>query len=306
MADIITPQGELNLSTYFPKTPTKADFLAAGIAGSNELTREQANLAYRAKYGQDAPDALVSGVVGSGVAGNFWERVQRGDFSRNKSSDTKAFMETVPFSQARQQQMEAVRPGAEIIAGQYPEITADFARQRQALEAEKNPLVARYDNLIAQINGRGTSAINRQSIATQGELGRRGISGGLADQTLANALNPIESEYAGLVKDTGFERERSLRDLLNQIAGLTTQETSAKRGVLNSIAGLLTGAGQAAIPQAQQAQQFDYQKEQDKRANDIQERAAKLAERQFNEVTLPQSKAKASSSLTDLWSAFGF
>ena len=39
-------------------------------------------------------------------------------------------------------------------------------------------LKARYDNLLNQIKGKETVATNRQTVATQNELGRRGIVGG--------------------------------------------------------------------------------------------------------------------------------
>lgn len=60
----------------------KTDFQSARPDANGNLSREQANIAFRDKYGFDMPDQLASQFVGK-VGGNdthFYDRVQRGDF----------------------------------------------------------------------------------------------------------------------------------------------------------------------------------------------------------------------------------
>lgn len=192
---------------------------------------------------------------------------------------------------------EANAPAIQSLQASIPETQAKFAQTREQLSAETEPLKARYENLLNQIKGKEQVATNRQTVATQNELGRRGIQGGgLAEQTLADALNPITSEYAGLTKETGLAQEADLRNLQNQIAGLTTQETDATRAIQNAIAQLQAGGNQSAITNALNQFQTLQGVEQFNQNLALQKAAQALAEKQYNEVTLPASQASLAKS----------
>ncbi|MEK6830385.1 MAG: hypothetical protein AABY15_09800, partial [Nanoarchaeota archaeon] len=92
----------------------------------------------------------------------------------------------------------------------------------QSLEAQRTPLLDRYSALLDQIKGNQATAEKRQSMATSQEFGRRGIplSSGVFQQTLADVLNPITSQYTNLYKETGAGREQDLLALAQQIAQL--------------------------------------------------------------------------------------
>lgn len=187
---------------------------------------------------------------------------------------------------------EANQPAIQSLQASIPETASKFQQTREQLQGEVDPLKARYDNLLAKIKGKETTATNRQTVATNNELAKRGIlsSSGVAQQELANALNPITSEYATMATDAELGREADLRALANQIAGLTTQETDATRAIQNAIAQLQAGGNQSAIQNAlgqynvlESSRQFDI-------GAALQQAQQALDERQYNEVTLPQAQ----------------
>lgn len=193
------------------------------------------------------------------------------------------------IQRAIEMNQQAVRPAVESISAGIPETQAQFSQQRDQLNAEKQPLVDRYNNLISSLKGNQTTAENRQTVATRNEQGRRGITGGgVYDQQLVDALNPITSEYTGMIKDTGLQQESDLRNLVNQVSNSYTQETSATRAIRNALAQLQAGAGQAGISQGIQQGQFNTAQSNNMNQFNTQQ---DMVRRLFNEVQLPESKA---------------
>ncbi len=182
---------------------------------------------------------------------------------------------------------EANKPAVESLEASIPETQAKFTQARTQLEAERDPLKARYENLISQITQKGKVQEQRQSVATSGELGKRGIemSSTMAQQELANALNPITAETSATLKDVGLSQEADLRSLANQIANLTTGETEAIRNVRSAIAQLQSGGSQAAINNALNL----YKMNIDQANIDAEQ---KWKEKTYNEITLPASQAE--------------
>jgi gas vesicle protein len=209
--------------------------------------------------------------------------------SSSKSSSSPSIDYNKIIEENIKRMQEANAPVIQSLQSSIPETQQKFATERTRLQGEVEPLKARYDNLLSKIKGQETTATNRQTVATQNELGRRGIvGGGLAEQTLVDALNPITSEYAGLTTDASLGMEADLRAIQNAITGLTGQETEATRSIQNAIAQLQAGANQSGVQNAldistllQGQRQFDTQ---ESRLN----RQADLLERNFNEATLPQ------------------
>lgn len=97
-----------------------------------------------------------------------------------------------------------------------------------SIEAQRQPLIDRYQALLDQITGNQKTAERRQEISTSGELGRRGISaqGGLFGQTLTDALNPITQQYTNLYKETGAGRESDLLSLARMVKELQAGQPS--------------------------------------------------------------------------------
>lgn len=93
--------------------------------------------------------------------------------------------------------------------------------QVESLQASKNPLKDRYNNLLTEIKNRETVATQNVTKQTANELARRGIEGGgLAESTITEAVNPVKSEFAGMAKDTGIQSEADLAKIDALVAQL--------------------------------------------------------------------------------------
>ncbi len=129
----------------------------------------------------------------------------------------------------------------------------------QSLEASKSPLQDRYKNLLDTIKGNQTVAENRQTVTTNNELGRRGISGdsGIAEQEITNAVNPITQAFTGQYKDASAQQGIDLSAIQNAIAQL--QSGNPESSISSAI-----GVG----GQEQQARQFAQSLAQQKAISD--------------------------------------
>jgi len=154
------------------------------------------------------------------------------------------------FLQSQQEmQRAAIQPAIQSLQASQPEITAKYTGAKTRLQDSIAPLTERYNNLIAQIKGTGQTSVNRQTVVTANELGKRGIEGSstLAGQEIQNAVSPIEQQTQGLVKDTGYAQEADIRDINSQMAGLSDAEIGANRDITSQIAQLQASGGQSAI-----------------------------------------------------------
>lgn len=108
-----------------------------------------------------------------------------------------------------------------------------FDVQDKYLKAQEQPMKDRYQSLLSTLKGNQQTAEKRQSIATTSELGRRGISmdSGVAQQQLANEVNPITESYSGESTRLGIQQESDLLNLANLIAQLPTQRSTALSGM---------------------------------------------------------------------------
>ena len=103
-------------------------------------------------------------------------------------------------------------------------------------------------------------------MATSQEFGRRGIplSSGVFQQTLADVLNPITSQYTNLFKETGAGREQDLLGLAQQIAQLQAGQPGQALSQALQFGGYQQQAQSLAAQIAnQQAQQQIAQQQQD-------------------------------------------
>lgn len=190
---------------------------------------------------------------------------------------------------------EANRPAVESLQASIPETQQKYQQTREQLTASQAPLEQRYKDLLDSIKGNQTVAENRQTLTTNNELGRRGITGssGIAQQEITNAVNPITQQYTGLAKETGLAREESIRGLQNQIANLTPQETADMRAIQNMIGQLSSGAGQAGLSAGMNlystnlgAQQAEQQRQDNLRQQEIANKLAQTQQSQKNTAVI--------------------
>lgn len=115
------------------------------------------------------------------------------------------------------------------------------------LQKSSTDLQGTYKDLLESIKGQQGVAQDAQTLATNNELGRRGISSdsGVAQQQQASALRPIAAQYQGLAANAGIQQQNDLSGIAGQIAQL-------QGGNLPSALQF----GQGASSLAQQAQQI--------------------------------------------------
>ena len=127
-------------------------------------------------------------------------------------------------------------------------------------QASIAPLQQRYNDLLAGIKQNQTVAENRQTLTTNNELGKRGITGssGLAQQEITNAVNPITQQYTQMGAQTTDTENTDIANINNAIASLQAGNPASS---ISSASGLL---------QAQQsANEFNQQMAATQRQNDI-------------------------------------
>jgi hypothetical protein len=101
----------------------------------------------------------------------------------------------------------------------------------QTLQGQVDPLKQRYSTLLDSIKGQQKVAEDAQTLATNNELGRRGISAdsGIAEQQQASAQRPIAQQYENLAANTGVQQEHDLGGIAQAIAQL--QSGAASSGI---------------------------------------------------------------------------
>src|SRR3990167_9006823 len=111
---------------------------------------------------------------------------------------------------------------AAILSQQQAQAAKAAAPTVTAMEAEKQPLIQRYQSVLDQIAANQSAAITGQQTASSREFGKRGIplSSGIFGETLETRLNPLRREYSGLTSQAGSEREQALSELATRIAGV--------------------------------------------------------------------------------------
>jgi hypothetical protein len=173
----------------------------------------------------------------------------------SSGSSTSAPTSTNPIDQAQainQFYIKQNQPAISSLQSSIPEVKSIYENQANYLKSQQAPLEKRYSDLIDSIT-------KSTQLETGREFGKRGLSteSGLYDQTLNNRLNPQISQL-------GISREQDISSLLNQISGLSGQETTGLRDIQNAIAQLQAGnapnavsSAQQAINQAEQSRQFN-------------------------------------------------
>lgn len=106
----------------------------------------------------------------------------------------------------------------------------------QTLQKNSTDLQGRYKELLSSIKGQQGVAEDAQTLATNNELGRRGITAdsGLGANQIAGALRPIAANFQQLSANTGIAEQNDLNGLAEKIASLQAGDpASAFSGALN-------------------------------------------------------------------------
>jgi hypothetical protein len=172
-----------------------------------------------------------------------------------------------------------------------------------SLQQNKTDLQGKYQDLLKSITDSEQPALNSTILATNNELGKRGITGdsSLGQQQIAQAQVPITTQFGQLQAQTGLAQQQDMNSLAAQIANLQSGNPDNAVNNATSFGNAQTQA-QAAIQQALIQQQTQQQ------ANAIQDaynkgqlsleqakNAIELATLQ--NVTIPSAKAGITASL---------
>ncbi len=160
--------------------------------------------------------------------------------------------------------------GAEsALAASKPITEQAYAQRQTQLEGEKDPLKARYSELLNQITGAQNKDIGATSLALSREYGKRGIplSSGAYEQDLTGKLSGINQFYTGQKTQVGFEQEDKLREIGNMLAMLPIEKAKELNAIDQQIAQM---KAQGASQQLQMAaQMYRDQKENEWRQKDF-------------------------------------
>jgi hypothetical protein len=143
----------------------------------------------------------------------------------------------------------------------------------QALQASKTPLEDRYKSLVDSIKGQQAQSIQSATTRVTNELGRRGIlpTSGFGEREIAGAVEPLSQAYTGQISQARAAQASDISNIDKAIATLQAGSPSESVSTALSINKLQNDLTQNQIANA-------------------------LAQRQFEEVTLPKSKAEIAKS----------
>jgi hypothetical protein len=170
--------------------------------------------------------------------------------------------------------MNAVKPAVDSLSAGIPELRQAYTQRQTQVQAEKEPLVQRYEQLLNEIRGRETSQVNEVTRNTNREMARRGISGDstFASDELQGRTAPIRGAAQSDILTTSFDRESKLREIDNMITNLNSEMVQAERDIRNSIAQIQAQAGSAGVAQALQIFQMAQQQREAALDRALQER----------------------------------
>lgn len=233
----------------------------------SKFTDSAGREAYKDERGQVFTEG---GKTATGYNESAWNQRQQNKYGVNQAQPMGSFAPSTNFGQNYSNISgifnQSYSPIEQALQKSRQATEASFGTQEKYLKAQQEPMKARYESLLGTLKGSQQTAEKRQSIATTSELGRRGISmdSGVAQQQLAEQLNPITESYAGESTRLGLQRESDLLNLASLIAQLPTQRASALSnldlGIAQGRAGNIQNAlalAQGLTTQGEQARQFN-------------------------------------------------
>lgn len=201
-----------------------------------------------------AKEKGISNYTGSAGQNTTLLNMLRGSSSQPSSptitapgAQTSSFDETL--RRAQEISNNSIQPLISSLQASNESVKQQYDVQNKALEAQRQPLKERYDQLLSQVKGQQTQSVNKQTLATSNELGKRGIlpSSGLNQQEIINATEPINQQYTALANDVGFQGQQAQQEITNQQANLSASQIKDLREISNAIAQAQAGGNQSAI-----------------------------------------------------------
>ena len=215
---------------------------------------------------------------------NDWNTRQSQKYgSSSSSSSDNNFSNTI--NQAIELSRKAAKPAMSSLQSTIKPTETAYNTKISQQEANKQPLVDRYNSLIDTIKGNQTISENRQTLATRNELGKRGVplTSGVAEQEVVNAVNPITQQYTGLIQDTGYQREADVKAITDTITNLGLDKQTEIAAINNAIAQLQSGASTQGITLGTNLYNTNLNQ------SNLEKQQA-IADKIYQETTLPESR----------------
>ena len=188
------------------------------------------------------------------------------------------------------QQISYNQPAINTLGSQMPMMQQQYGSLLQSITGMSQ-------NAVAQ----GSVAVNSQTLATNNELGARGIApgAGLYDNTMAQSLLPVttanqgvQNQFANLYATTGLSEQSDINAIANQIAALQAGNFPQAQTTASSLSGAQTNASATEYSAQQQLQAAIAQSNAQIQASQNQANAAIQAARinnQYQQVTAGNS-----------------
>ena len=192
--------------------------------------------------GADVGDTGISNGQSYRWTGVNWDP-QGGSSSSGGSMGSGASWEDT-VKKAIEMQQQAAQPAIAQYQSTIPSIQSNYEAQKANVTAQQQTLQDRYKTLLDSITQNKTQAVNQQTVITSNELGKRGLlpSSTLAQQEVANAVNPINQNYENQTASANNDETSGLQSLQSLLTQLTGSESNDVNSVNNAIAQLQSGA----------------------------------------------------------------
>ncbi len=183
---------------------------------------------------------------------------------------------------AQEKLNNAVGEATGSLEASIPEVEAKYTSRISQVSAEKDPLIARYEKLLAGIRGNETTQANTVTRSVNREMGRRGVplSSTFVDQEVQGQTQPIHAAAQSNITDATIAREGDLRSIENDITNLTQESIAAKRDIRNTVANLKVSASQSEVDRAIQMYQIQQQERDAALGRALQERQIAIQEQE--------------------------
>ena len=206
-----------------------------------------ANKTYDQYMSESGKQSTLDQQRASGTYDQAKKSYEGGSVLGASSSPSGAATGGVDFSsvlgKAREMAQESIKPAVESYQSQIPTTQAIYGAERERLGGEKQSVIDRTAKLIDQITKEKGLAETRQTLTTSKELGRRGISGrsGLAEREITQALQPISTQFGGMLTQAGQSQEDQLRAISSALGMLVPQEQQSINAINSAIAQMQAG-----------------------------------------------------------------
>lgn len=207
---------------------------------------------------------------------------------------TASTTDVVSMAQQLAAQLNQLRqPAIATLESTRPLIEEGFTAQQQSIEAGREPLKQRYQNLLAELTRRETQETETAGRIASRELGRRGIplSSTSAQEFIGERVQPISQFFTGQRSEAETARTEGEQGINELLARLTAGRAGQQASLAQAIASIQGATAPEAISTALSLYQTQRQQEEAALNRAIQEAQLAEQQRQFDIAQAAQQPA---------------